>query len=164
MPLLIFKPDNPNGPSNEQADVISIAYNACAGHEHYSSVQKLSNTKDEITVGEYEVKISVTETEDSADNLDTENAYEEDLSSFTPDKYGRKHLKYPHSGTLLTFIRNNLFHGSTCLEHINDLYPVCMNSVKNGKRIFLAFVDNGPEYSPSSYKNFIYVWPFVGEN
>ena len=69
MPLLIFKSDNPNGPSNEQADVISTAYNACAGHEHYSSVQKLSNIEDEITVGEYEAKISVIKVVDESFEL-----------------------------------------------------------------------------------------------
>ena len=70
------------------------------------------------------------------------------------DRLGRKHLKYSHSGTLVTFIRNNIFHGSTSLEHINDLYPICVEAVNNGKGIFITFVDNGPDYNPSSYKNF----------
>ena len=30
-----------------------------------------------------------------------------------------------------------------------------MEAVRNGKGIFLAYVDNGPDYSPASYKNLI---------
>ena len=41
----------------------------------------------------------------------------------------------------------------TCLKHVNDLTPLCteMQKIRKGNMIIIA--DNGPDYTPSSYKN-----------
>lgn len=69
------------------------------------------------------------------------------------DKSGRDHVNYPHSGPSLVYLRNNFFHGNTCLEHINDLFPICRESVKKGKTIMTLLADGGPDYNPNGYKN-----------
>ena len=80
---------------------------------------------------------------------------ESDVTSDIQDKHGRRHLKYPHTGPMVVYLRNNIFHNSTCLEHVNDLFPICSKAVKNGKGVFIAFVDNGPDYNPTSVKNIL---------
>ena len=69
------------------------------------------------------------------------------------DKYGREHVPYPHTGPAIVYLRNNFFHGNTCLEHINDLFPVCTQSVKKGKTNLIIISGGGPDYNPNSYKN-----------
>ena len=71
------------------------------------------------------------------------------------DKYGREHVPYPHTGPAIVYLRNNFFHGNTCLEHINDLFPVCTQSVKKEKTNLIIISDGGPDYNPNSYKNII---------
>ena len=48
---------------------------------------------------------------------------EDESITMVNDKSGRKHVKYPHTGPSVVYLRNNFFHGSTCLEHGNDLFP-----------------------------------------
>ena len=49
------------------------------------------------------------------------------------NKSGREHIKYRRTGPSIIYLRNNFFHGSTCLEHVNDLFPISKESVKKGK-------------------------------
>ena len=76
----------------------------------------------------------------------------EEHSSVT-DKLGRAHIPYPHTGPPIIYLRNNFFHSNTCLEHINDLLPICKESVNMGKTCFMVIGDGGPEYNQNSYKN-----------
>ena len=151
MPIFILQS---GGSSCLDAEVLPLAYNACLGHEHYTPVQAVTDKNNEITVGQYEESLlqNNEQNDQASDCNETENLNA--AENIILDRLGRKHLKYPHSGTLVTFIRNNIFHGSTSLEHINDLYPICVEAVNNGKGIFITFIDNGPDYNPSSYKNF----------
>ena len=71
------------------------------------------------------------------------------------DTLGRKHLKCAYTGPIVTYIRNNIFHNNICLEHVNDLLPICVESVKNGKTVLVCYVGNGPYYSPTSVKNIL---------
>ena len=67
--------------------------------------------------------------------------------------HGREHVVYPHTGPAIVYLRNNFFHENTCLEHINNLYPICCESLKRGKSNFIVIADNGPDCNQSSYKN-----------
>ena len=58
------------------------------------------------------------------------------------DESRREHVKYPHTGPSIVYLRNNVFHGSICLEQVNDLFPN-----------FFVICDGGPDYHPKSYKN-----------
>ena len=62
-------------------------------------------------------------------------------------------MPYPHTGPAIVFLRNNFFHGNTCLQHINDIFPVCTQKVKKGKRNLIIISDGDPDYNPNSYKN-----------
>ena len=69
------------------------------------------------------------------------------------DESRREHVKYPYTGPSFVYLGNNFFHGSTCLEHVNDLFPIYKESVQNGKKNFFVTCDGGPDYHPKSYKN-----------
>ena len=71
------------------------------------------------------------------------------------DKHGREHVPYPHTGPSIVYLRNNFFHYNTCLEYVNDLYPMCCESRKRGKTIFIVIADNGPDYNVNNYKKLI---------
>ena len=62
-------------------------------------------------------------------------------------------MPYPHTGPAIVCLRNNFFHGNTCLQHINDIFPVCTQKVKKGKRNLIIISDGDPDYNPNSYKN-----------
>ena len=66
------------------------------------------------------------------------------------DESGREHEKYPHTGPSIVYLR---IHGSTCLEHVDDLFPICKESVQKGKTDFFVICDGGPDYHRKSYKN-----------
>ena len=78
---------------------------------------------------------------------------DESISMINDDESRREHVKYPHTGPSIVYLRNNFFHGSTCLEHVNDLFPICKESVQKGKTNFFVTCDGGPDYHPKSYKN-----------
>ena len=69
------------------------------------------------------------------------------------DAPGRSHLEYPQTGPSVVYLRNNFLHSSTCIEHINDLYPICTEATRNGVSSILIISDNGPDYNPTSVKN-----------
>ena len=71
------------------------------------------------------------------------------------DKHGREHVLYPYTGPSLIYLRNNVFHNNTCLEYIDDLYPICSESLKQGKSVFVLISDNGLDYNHNSVKNTI---------
>ena len=74
-------------------------------------------------------------------------------TSTIKDKLGRDHVKFPNTGPSVIYLRNNFFHDVTCLEHVNDLAPLCTEMRKIGKGNMIIIADNGPDYHPSSYKN-----------
>ena len=155
LPVIAFTSDNLyKNDSSQHGSILFLAYNSCPGHEHFSTVQDVTSPENLITVGEDEDQQTVTAdgSETITDDQFAKCAINEKLSQ---DKHGREHLRYPHTGPVIIYIRNNVFHENTCLENINDLYPICMEAVRNGKGIFHAYVDNGPDYSPASYKNLI---------
>ena len=67
---------------------------------------------------------------------DDDSVIEEVLKSTTTDEHRREHLLYPHSGTSLVYLRNNIFHDNTCLEHANDLFPICIESKKKQNPVY----------------------------
>ena len=87
------------------------------------------------------------------DEEEDDDRIDEELSTKI-GKYGREHVPYPHTGQAIVYLRNNFFHGNTCLEHINDLFPVCTQSVKKGKTNLIIISDGGPDYNPNSYKKY----------
>ena len=65
------------------------------------------------------------------EELDQENSnnyISEVLESSKMDKHGREHVLYPHTGPLLIYLRNTVFHNNTCLKHTlympNGEFPV----------------------------------------
>ena len=145
-PVITFAPSKVTMYNKAELPVLFLGYNGCLGHEHYSQLEPIKEKSDLITVGEYEER--ELQQQDKV-------AHPVEEPSDMQDKYGRGHLKYPHTGPILVYLRNNIFHGSTCLEHVNDLFPICSNAVKDGKGVFIAFVDNGPDYNPTSVKNIL---------
>ena len=51
------------------------------------------------------------------------------------------------------YLKNNIFRKSACLDHVNDLFPICKEAVKNGIVSFTVISYNGPDYNLTSYKN-----------
>ena len=71
------------------------------------------------------------------------------------DELDRKHVKYPHTGPSIIYLRNNIFHENTCLEHVNDLFPIFLESIKKKKSVLFLISDDGPDYNPNSVKNLL---------
>ena len=72
------------------------------------------------------------------------------------DELVREHVLYPHTGPSIVHLRNNVFHNNTCLEHVNDLFPICIESKKKkGKSVFTLISCNCPDYNPNSMKNLL---------
>ena len=69
------------------------------------------------------------------------------------DKHRREHVPYPHTGPSIVYLRNNIFHNKTCLKHVSNLYPICCESRKRGKTIFIVIAENGQDYNANSYNN-----------
>ena len=91
---------------------------------------------------------------DEEDKLDQQSDEDElEMTSSKTDKLGRPHVSYPHTGPSIVYLRNNYFHENTCLEHINDLFPILNEVVKKGKTCVTLIGDGGPDYNPNSYKN-----------
>ena len=63
------------------------------------------------------------------DQENSNNSISQVLESSKMDKHGREHVLYPYTGPSLIYLRNNVFHNNTLLEHINDLYPICSESL-----------------------------------
>ena len=89
--------------------------------------------------------------QDKENKVEQENEQELDMES-EKDKDGGEHVPYLHTGPSTVYLRNNFFQGNTCLEHVNDLYPICCKSRKRGKRIFIVIAGSGPDYTTTSYK------------
>ena len=87
------------------------------------------------------------EDDDNASSEEVESLLEEHSSK--TDKLGRDHLPYHHTGPSIIYLRNNFFHSNICLEHINNLFPICKKSVIRGKTCFMVI---GDDYNPNSYK------------
>ena len=90
--------------------------------------------------------------QDEENKEEQENEQELDMES-EKDKHGREHVLYPHRGPSIVYLRNNFLQDNTCLEHVNDLYPICCESRRRGKTIFIVIASKGPDYNASSYKN-----------
>ena len=105
---------------------------------------EISDKSSFVSMGEFEGAQN-DETDDTHDiNHDNGNVI---------DVLGRSHLEYPHTGPSVVYLRNNFLHSSTCIEHINDLFPICTEATRNGVSSILVISDNGPDYNPTSVKN-----------
>ena len=163
VPILIISPRVKCNPVDQS--IIYVAFNACPGHEHYSRVTPVTEKSKEVTIGqtdsdndsEENIAMDVDQVNTSSDegNVRCEDKDDSGSGTYITDRLGREHLKCAYTGPVLTYIRNNIFHNNTCLEHVNDLLPICVESVKNGKTVLICYVDNGPDYSPTSVKNIL---------
>ena len=86
----------------------------------FFSTKEISDKSTVQSIAEYE-----------GENVPYEELEENDIRQSNIDKLGQPHLPYPHTGPSIIYLRN-IFHSSTCLEHINDLYPICREAVKSG--------------------------------
>ena len=64
------------------------------------------------------------------DQENSNNSISEVLESSKMDKHGQEHVLYPHTGPSLIYLMCNVFHNNTYLEHINEFYHICSESLK----------------------------------
>ena len=96
-------------PQNKPStNIIFLAFHACPEHEPYYRVNHLADESKLVTLGETE------EFSDSEADVHYETM---DIETSITDKFGRQYFKCSQSRPVITYIRNNIFHSSTCLEH-----------------------------------------------
>jgi hypothetical protein len=74
------------------------------------------------------------------------------------DSLGRPHQIVPTSGQLNTYLRAQLFHPTTAVTHVENVYDVLLRRARSGQyegvALFLM-VDGGPDLKPDSVINII---------
>ena len=131
---------------------IVISHSSCPVHVVIFAVDFNDNTCKLCTVRPINEVGFLEIFQDEGNKEEQENEQEVNIES-EKDKHGQEHVPYPHTGPSIVCLRNNFFHDNTCLEHVNDLYPICCESRNRGKTIFIVIADNGPDYNASSNKN-----------
>lgn len=79
-----------------------------------------------------------------------------DNNVFTYDKIGRKHHKKFVSGPSRLVLRATKFAQSTVATHANDILPMLLAQVADGKGIAFIKVDNGPDWNLLNVVNELY--------
>ena len=125
-----------------------VLYNTKPLNEHLESMGEFEDTNNEDHEDEMDIQgnqdISQLQTFDDESHESMLNQGEE--VEFINVKLGRNHIKCPHSGSSVIYLRNNLFHEMTALEHIKDLAPLPFDAIENGKGNMIIISDNGPDY------------------
>ena len=130
---------------------IVISHSFCPVHVIVFAVKFNDNTCKLCTVTPITKADFLQIFQDEENKVEQENEQELDMES-EKDKDGGEHVPYLHTGPSIVYLRNNFFQDSTCLEHVNDLYPICCKSRKRGKTIFIVIAGSGPDYTTNSYK------------
>ncbi|XP_071949802.1 uncharacterized protein [Antedon mediterranea] len=73
----------------------------------------------------------------------------------TSDKHGRKELKVHRSGPV-TIVNRGPMTKCTIASHINDLLPLVINEVHNGKTIVSIIADGGGDFNTGHHTNLLY--------
>ena len=109
----------------------------CSGYPGYQSEDKNAAETPEIP-----------EVEDCIENINEitiRNSSEEQNENMSYDKLGRVHYKRTTYRPAVLKLRAMKFDTSTAQTHANGLLPILNAQVKDGKKIALIEVDNGPD-------------------